>query len=161
MNKSCLPSLVALLVFGLWGLPPLHAAELTITQLEDVDLGEVAPTVRRIQQRTRFCVSSTPDGPFQLTALGSGSAGEFVLSGGAGIPSEIEFSVYASSRGARRGRALVPGVARGGYMARSPRPDGSCRLPFTMMTIVIDPSTVQSVPGGRYWGTLQLTVGPE
>ena len=161
MNKFCLPSLVALLVCGLWGLPPLHAAELTITQLEDVDLGEVAPTVGRIQQRTRFCVSSTPDGPFQLTALGSGSAGEFVLSGGAGIPSEIEFSVYASPRGARLGSALVPGVARSGYMARAPRADGSCRPPFTMMTIVVDPSSIQRVPGGRYWGTLQLTVGPE
>jgi len=155
MVKSRLIAILALLVSGLSGMQPLHAAELTITQLEDVDLGEVAPTVRRIQQRTRFCVSSDPAGPFQLTALGSGAAGAFVLSSGAGVASEIDYEVYAS------GRALVPGVARSGFMARPPRPNGDCRPPLTMMTIVIDPSSVQSAPGGQYSGTLQLTVGPE
>jgi len=161
MVKSRLIAILALLVSGLSGMQPLHAAELTITQLEDVDLGEVAPTVRRIQQRTRFCVSSDPAGPFQLTALGSGAAGAFVLSSGAGVASEIDYEVYASGRGASRGRALVPGVARSGFMARPPRPNGDCRPPLTMMTIVIDPSSVQSAPGGQYSGTLQLTVGPE
>lgn len=150
-----------LLVSGLLGMQPLHAAELKITQLEDIDLGEVAPTVSRIQQRTRFCVSSDPAAPFQLTALGIGTAGAFVLTSGGGFAPEIEYDVYASGRGASRGRALVPGVARSGFMARPPRANGDCRPPFTMMTIVIDPSSVQSAPGGQYRGTLQLTVGPE
>ena len=160
INRQLILTL-AMLVSGLLGMQPLLAAELTITQLEDVDLGEVAPTVSRIQQRTRFCVSSDPAGPFQLTAIGIGTAGAFVLTSGAGVGSEIEYQVYASGRGASLGRALVPGVARSGFMARPPRADGDCRPPFTMMTIMIDPSSVQGAPGGQYWGTLQLTVGPE
>jgi hypothetical protein len=136
-----------------------QGAELRISNLEDVDFGVVAGTANRIQQHVRICVSSTPAGPYQLTALGATAAGDFKLSSGG--TAELDYSVLASPRGRGRSQPMSPGVPMGGFMAKEPRANGACQPPFSFVIIEIDPTDVQSAPGGQYNATLQLIVAPE
>ena len=137
-----------------------QAAQLQITQLEDIDLGAVAPDAQNVRAQIRFCVISDPTGPFQITAYGSGSGGAFEMN----HPSSdhtIAYDVYVQRSFGLFGRQLQPGVPNTVRFARSPGPDGQCRPPYFQLLIDVNENTLQSAPGGSYQSILQLTVGPE
>lgn len=140
--------------------PSLMAATIIITDLEDVEFGELPPTAVRVQQRISFCVNSDPAGPFRVTALGSGpSVTDFAISNEAG--EVIPYSVYVARQRNRLGRALQPGVPSDPLQARRLGRDGRCRPPRVWLTVLIEDTDIQGAPGGRYAGTLQITVAPE
>ncbi len=146
---TCMPTLSA------------RAATLIITDLEDIDLGEVLPTATRVRQQIRFCVNATPAGPYQLTGIGSGANGAFTLSNGSGPVGQIGYDVYVSDHGNRLDTQLAPNVPVGGLTARSPQADGRCMPPPVFLNVVIDTNDLSRAPGGVYQGLLQLTVAPE
>ena len=153
----CVLLLSASMLVG--GLPASHAATILITDFADVDFGELPPTTGEVTQRLRICVSSRPPGPYQITALGLNATGSFALINE--TPQMIPFTVYAARRRNRLGRELLPGVPAQGFSARRLRRNGNCRPPWLWLTIVVEEDALDQVPGGRYWGTLQLTVAPE
>ena len=136
-----------------------HAATIIITDLEDVDFGDLPPTSSTIAQRIRACVNSTPAGPYRLLAQGFTTDGSFHLTNGAG--EALPYDVFASRRRNRLGRPLQAGIPRGGFSARSPNPNGRCRPPRVWITVVVQEEMLQQAPGGAYSGTLQITVAPE
>ena len=150
--------LCALLLSALFSNSTL-AATITITDLEDVDFGDLPPTSQRIAQRIRACVNSTPAGPYRLLAQGFTSDGSFHLLNGAN--ETLEYRVRASNRRNRLGRQLESGVAQGGFFSRRSSPRGRCRPPFLWITVLVRPEVLQQSPGGDYRGTLQITVAPE
>ena len=93
--------------------PTATAAEATlrISELTDVDFGEAAPTSGPLRQRTTFCVSMDPRGPFQIIAIGSGANSGFAITNEAGSHNEIRYSVRL------RGQDLTPGVPFSGLRA--------------------------------------------
>ncbi len=137
------------------------AATLQITELSDMDLGEVPAGTSRLRQRMRFCVAMTPAGPYQITANGTRENGRFVLTNGAGTHRSVAFDLFISGRGQGRGRRLQPGIPRGGLSARPPRADGSCRRPFVQLRLQVDRAGLSSAASGHYSGQIQLTVAPE
>ncbi|MEM9620091.1 MAG: hypothetical protein AAF993_00485 [Pseudomonadota bacterium] len=140
---------------------PTNAATLQITELQDVNLGEVPLGTDRVRQRMRFCVAMNPGGPFQITAFGNQVDGRFVLSNGLGLEQGISFDLYASSRARGRGRRLTPGFPLTGLNARPPRPNGECRPPFVQMRVIVDRNDLRTAGSGRYSAQIELTVAPE
>jgi hypothetical protein len=164
MNSRRGPLLCSLLTtFVLVCIPNLHtrAATLIITDIEDIDFGEVLPTANRVREQMRFCVNATPAGPYQVIGVGSGAGGAFTLSNGSGPLGQIGYDVYVSDRGNRLANQLTPNVPLGGLTARSPRADGRCQPPPVFLNVVIDTNDLSTAPGGEYQGLLQLTVAPE
>ena len=144
-------------LFAWWALTfSATAAEISITELNDVDFGPVSPTMGVLQERLRTCVNMTPPGPFQMLGLGYPGSGTFTLTSSAG--ESIDYSVAVQNRGRH---TMLPGIPVTGLMARQPRPTGDCQPPFTHIIIEIDSAQLQAAPGGRYRGTLELTVIPE
>jgi len=141
--------------------PGALAATLQITELHDINLGEVPVGTDRLRQRMRFCVSMAPAGPFQITAFGTQHAGQFVLTNGLGVEQGIGFELFVSRRARARGRPLIPGVPMSGLNARAPRRDGSCRPPLVQMRLVVDRQDLRTAASGRYSAQIQLTVAPE
>lgn len=137
------------------------AATLQITELSNVDLGEVPVGTDRLRQRMRFCVAMAPAGPFQITAFGAQHNGQFVLITGLGVDQGIGFDLFVSGRARGRGRQLTPGVPMSGLNARQPGRDGRCRPPFVQMRLVVDPRDLRTAASGRYGSQIQLTVAPE
>ena len=137
-----------------------YAATLQITQLRDINFGNVPTDVNRVRERMRFCVSSTPAGPFQLTAF-TDSAQGFILRNPGHPNANIGFRLFVGNNPNRRGRELKPGVPRSNLQARTPRPDGSCRPPYTHLTLVLNPQDIKSAASGNYRTQLRLTVAPE
>ena len=146
---------------------PANAAEMIVTNLSDIEFGDVSTGITRAVQRMEFCVAMNPAGPYRLTANGASANGKFVLQNpqsGAFRGVEIELRARTGrgrggGRGAR-GRQLLPGVATPGFRAR-PLRRGQCRRPFTQITVTIDKASLASAPQGRYSGRLFLTVSPE
>ncbi len=154
-------SLIFLLCALLGASAQLQAAELRISGLEDITLGEVAPSSSTLTRRLRACVSMTPAGPFQLTAIGNGRDGAFALSNPSADVYQIPYEVVAGQRAGARSINLLPGVPHGSFSAREPHRDGRCRPPELSIFINIDARKIGQVPPGRYSGQLQLIVSPE
>ena len=109
MKVRCSSVYFASLIAGVLVWASAEAAQMRISNLEDVDFGQVTGAANRIQQHLRICVSSSPAGPYQLVATGEGGGGAFTLSnGGAGV---LEYAVSASARG--RGGAQYGRIGRG------------------------------------------------
>ena len=138
-----------------------HAAVLSITQLRDIVLGEVATSTDRLLYRVRACVNMTPAGPFQLTAFGDGPTGSFSLGNGVDDIYAVRYRVSVGNRPRRGLQTLAPGVPATGLFARQPRPNQRCRPPFTFIVVEIVREDLGRVPSGRYTGRLQLMVAPE
>lgn len=136
------------------------AATLSITQMQDIDFGEVPPTADQVEDQVSLCVNMDPSGPIRLTAIGSGSGGEFLLHQ-ADPRFGVGFEVWVSNRRNRPSHKLEPGVAATRLMARRPLPNGRCRRPFTYLTVIINTQDLRSAPGGNYGGRLEITVAPE
>ena len=137
-----------------------HAAQLQITELEDIDLGEVVPGAQNVRAQIRFCVVSDPTGPFQITAYGSGSGGTFEMT----HPSSdhtIDYDVFIQRSFGLFRRQLQPGIPNTVLFARPADASGRCRPPYLRLLIDVDENTLQRAPGGGYQSILQLTVGPE
>ena len=142
-------------------IPGARAATLIITDIEDIDLGEVLPTANGVREQMRFCVNATPAGPYQLTGVGSGPGGAFTLSNGSGPHGQIGYAVYVSDRGNQLRDQMTPNVPVGGLSARSPQANGNCMPPPVFLNVIIDSNDLARAPGGEYQGLLQLTVAPE
>ena len=140
---------------------PSYAATLAITELEDIDFGDVPPTADLVRQRIRACVNMTPAGPYTITGFGAGAGGAFQLHQPGTPSANLEFSVYVGNRGRRARQQLAPGVPSDSLMARLPRPNGRCRPPFLNIAVLIDATDLRTAPGGTYQGRLELTVAPE
>jgi len=140
----------------------LSAASLRISELKDIDLGDVPPTARGVRRQSSFCVSMDPPGPFQLIGVGMTGSGLFELTEtSAGTSQAIPFRVFVSNRARSRGREMQAGIAVGGLRAQRPRRDGECRRARNFITVRIDPGALNRVPAGQYRGGLILTVAPE
>lgn len=137
----------------------VQAATIIITDLEDVDFGELPATASQVTERIRICVNSNPAGPYQLTGLGFTGSGAFELSNDA--QQTIPYSVYAGRQRNQLGDPLLAGVPRSGFTARQPRGNNDCTPPWLWITIVVSESALEQAASGRYRGTLQLTVAPE
>ena len=138
----------------------VQAAQLQITELEDIDLGSVVPGAQNVRAQIRFCVNSTPTGPFQITGYGSGPGGTFEMVH-PNTNHTIAYDVYVQRIFGLFRRQLQPGIPNTILFARPPLPNGQCSPPFLRLLVDIDERTLESAPGGAYQSILQLTVGPE
>lgn len=159
-----IPRYWILLVYAAFGvmLPfNLPAATLSITELEDIDFGDVPPTADLARQRIRVCVNMTPAGPYNLTGIGAGAGGAFQLNQPGNPSANLDYTVFVGTRGRRARQELEPGVPSDSLMARQPRPNGSCRPPYLNVVVLIDANDLRTAPGGAYQGRLEPTVAPE
>ncbi len=137
------------------------AATLSITEFEDLDFGQLSPSVDRARERVRVCVNMDPAGPYQLTGFGTGSGGAFALTDGTGRHT-VGLEVRINAPQLRRGpRELTPGVPLTGLSARPPRPNGNCGRSRVRVLVELRAEDLRQVPAGAYSGVLELTVAPE
>ncbi len=164
---SVMPKLKLQLVNLCWFLAvcvtphPGYSATIVIVDMQDIQLGTVTPTANLLRHRARFCVAMRPRGPYQIIGLGTGTNGNFALTGGEGVASDIPMDVFISNRPQRRGRTLHPNIPLSGFRAQRLRPDGECRGRRTFITVQIDPSDLAAATAGQYSGSLYLTVAPQ
>lgn len=140
---------------------PLHAAELQITNLQDVDLGTAPPDPGDIEQQTSFCIAMKPAGPVQLTASGTGTNGTFALSNIGNPNDQLPLRLFVSRQRPHAGEELQPGIPMMGLRGTPPHPSGGCDRPLTYMTILVEGPDIAAAPGGHYSGLVQLMVAPE
>ena len=138
----------------------IHAAQVQITELDDINLGEVVPGAQNVRARMRFCVASDPTGPLQITGYGSGPGGSFQLTQPTSDHT-IDYDVYLQRSFGLFRRQLQPGVPNTIFFARPPGRGGRCQPPFLTLLVDIDERTLEGAPGGGYQSILQLMVGPE
>ncbi|NKB99881.1 MAG: hypothetical protein GKR90_15475 [Pseudomonadales bacterium] len=155
--KTSLLIVVALLLVTPW---TTYAASLQITELEDVNFGNVVPDARNVRAQIRFCVVSDPAGPFQITAIGSGAGGRFEMNHPA-LPNVIDYDVYIQRIFGLFRRQLQPGIPNTVFYARPRLRNGRCAPPYIGLLVDINEDALSSAPGGDYASILQLTVAPE
>lgn len=153
-------NLITLTCFSTLSASSLSAATLQISELEDVEFGEVSTSATRVWQRMRFCVSMTPAGSYQLTAYGTSSVNSFALQDLDGVAAPIRFELSVGA--GRRGQLMSPGIPVRNLRAGRPRRDGSCRgVGQVRLQVRINEQDLAAAAVGRYQGQLQLTVAPE
>ena len=152
----------AALVMSLWALSGnTSAAQLQITQLEDIEWRSVPTNASGVGQEMSFCVSMDPAGPYQLSAAGTVSGRRFALLDDTGELGRIRLRVRVAGPGQRRGRTLQPGRPVTALQARPPRPNGGCRGGLTTLSVTLNERDLRAAPSGAYRGRLVLTVAPE
>lgn len=134
-------------------------ADISVTDLRDIDFGAVPPTAGRLVTRMDFCVSMDRRGNYGVIALGTGPAGAFTLSNGV---QDIPFTLRFSDRPGRPGAMLTPGIPEMGLRApRRRNRGGYCNRPSASIELAIAAAALQGASSGQYSGTLVLTVTPE
>lgn len=135
-----------------------QSSNIVISSLRDVSFGAVPPTAGNLQRIMRFCVGLDAGGTYRITALGSGDAGAFALSGGL---SQLPYHVYFNDRQNRQGKQLRSGESQGDFRSRAGINRGGCRRRTARITLTINDQDLQAMPSGRYSGSLTLMVAPE
>lgn len=152
--------LVAVLFCSLFIAAPLHAADIQIVDLNDIDFGAVPPTVGDLTAATEFCVPMDPRGSYSLVGRGSGPAGSFALTERGTGAHHIQYSVQVADRGRRFDDVLQSGIPLNNQRASRLNNNGSCQPP-SRLRILISSEQLQSAAPGRYEGTISLLVAPE
>ncbi len=137
---------------------PVFAANIQISELSDIDFGRVSPTGGTLSQSITLCISMDSRDGYDLTAWGAGLGGAFELDGGiAALP----FRIFFSDRRNRRGREVRSGEPLRDLSTKGPLYRGGCRQRNSRLTISMDDTQLQTMPSGRYRGTLTLMVSPQ
>ncbi len=134
------------------------AANIQISELSDIDFGRVSPTGGTLSQSVTLCISMDTRDNYDLTAFGLGLAGAFELDGGI---ASLPFRVFFSDRRNRRGREVRSGEPVRDLRGKGPLYRGGCRRRNSRLTVVMDNAQLQTMPSGRYQGTLTLMVSPQ
>lgn len=137
---------------------PSFAANIQISELSDLDFGRVSPTGGSLSQYVTLCISMDTRDNYDLTAYGLGVAGAFELDG---VIATLPFRAFYSDRRNRRGRELRSGEPLLDLRSRGPLYRGGCRRRNARLTIMMDNAQLQTMPSGRYRGTLTLMVSPQ
>lgn len=135
-----------------------HAADIRVSMLTDIRLGQVAPTTGQLLAATDFCVSMSERGRYSVVARGVGPGDRFVLSNGV---SAIPLEVYYSDRPGQRGARLTPGNPLTGLRAKKRKRRRDCNRLNASMEIVIGAPDLEASSSGNYQGVVMLTVSPE
>lgn len=150
--RSLLPAALFVATVGL-------AADISITDLRDVNFGSVPPTAGRLVSTMDFCVALDKTGGYGVVALGTGPAGAFTLSNGS---RDIPYTLRFSDRPGRPGAVLTPGIPEMGLRAKKRKNKGDfCNKPSASIELAIESADLQQASSGQYSGTLLLTVTPE
>ena len=137
-----------------------YAADVQITDLNDVDFGVVPPTVGTLRADSDLCVSMQPRGRYSLVGFGNGTGGAFSLVDSGNGVHTLDYGVRINDRGNRRGRRLVAGVPLTNLRASRFSNNGRCN-PRGRIRVIINGADIQAARPGQYNGTLTLTVVPE
>lgn len=134
-------------------------ADILTNKFDDVESSVTPGQVNDLIMTERICVGSSPSGPFSLIALGSGDAGEFVISNAA---NQIPFELHINDRFSRlRFTQVQPGRALSGLQSRSINNAGRCRGNSTGLRVIITSESLKRAVSGIYQGSLQVMVIPE
>lgn len=154
---------VACVLASLAVVSPASAAndKARISALTDVAFGTIANlTVDAIQSQNICVYSNSATSGYNVTASGTGSGGNFVLSSGAlSLPFEVQWSGTSAQTS---GTQLNPNVPLTGQISSATQQ--SCNSgPATSasLIVILRSSALSSATAGIYNGTLTLVVGPE
>lgn len=132
-----------------------------ITKLVDIAFGTIANLGSDAVRSESVCLyAETNTNGYNVTATGTGPAGAFQLSSGAG---SMAFDVqWSSSSGQSSGSQLVPNVPLTGQVSSATQQACTSGPATSASLIVILRSTaLSSARAGTYNGTLTLLIGPE
>lgn len=137
-------------------------ARVRITNLTDVNLTNVEPTVDALNAQSVCVWSNSATRGYRVTAQGSGAGNAFTLSSGAYpvVPYTVE---WAASAGQSAGTGLSTGVALTGLTSAATSADCSSGPSNSASLIVkIGSSELQAMPAATtFTGSLTLVVAPE
>ncbi|MDW3094788.1 MAG: hypothetical protein R8G33_03860 [Gammaproteobacteria bacterium] len=137
----------------------LASADILIGKLSDIEASVTPGSVNDVTAIERFCVASSPTGPYSLLAIGTGNNGEFSIQNGAAT---IIFEVAVRDRQSSRSyREILSGVPLVGLQSRRLANNRICTGNAVRIRVTIASESIQRAPAGRYQGSLQLTVIPE
>lgn len=135
------------------------AADISITDLRDVNFGAVPPTAGRLVSTMEFCVALDKTGGYGVVARGTGPGDAFTLSNGLQY---IPYTLRFSDTPGRPGALLTPGIPEMGLRAKKRKKKGvECNKPSASIEFAIESADLQRAASGQYSGTLILTVTPE
>ena len=135
------------------------AADISITDLRDVNFGSVPPTAGRLVSTMDFCVALDKTGTYGVIARGTGPADAFTLSNGL---QDIPYTLRYSDNPGRPGALLQPGIPEMNLKAKMRKKKGEyCNKPSASIELAIAAADLQRASSGQYSGTLILTVTPE
>lgn len=139
---------------------PATAATLVVAALSDVDFDDVTPTAGALRRAVPLCVAMDAPGGYRVRAQGTGEAGAFELTGGVRpVPFSVRFSDRRSGRDP--GRWLDAGRDVGGFQSKQRLGQQGCRRLNARLSVRFDAAVLEAAAGGRYSGTVLLTVSPE
>ncbi len=156
--RPCAPLCASVLAAALVCAPPVAAADILVSLLTDIVLGDVSPTTGELLASTDFCVSLSERGRYTIIASGDGHTGAFEM--GSGIDS-IPLSLYFTDRPGRRGARLEPGVPLTNLRGQKRRRRGDCRRLNASLQVRIAASDLEAAGAGSYRGVVVLTGAPE
>ena len=137
-------------------------ARVKISNLSDVDLTNVDPSIDAAVAQDICVWSNTVTRGYQVTASGSGAANAFTLASGA-LP-EVPYSVeWANSSGQTSGTPLATGAALTGQTSTATNNNCASGPSSSASLIVkIGSTDLQAMPAATtFTGTLTLVVAPE
>jgi hypothetical protein len=141
---------------------PAAAQTVNVSGLADIDLQNLRPGTERRQAQALCVYSDNPGSSYAVTLVGSGGAGAFELSDGAGgaLPFILEWSESPSSMS---GTELRPGAMLGPLRSTATTLDcGGNAAPTAALIIVMKAQdTLRAVAGIPYSGNLSLTIVPQ
>jgi hypothetical protein len=134
------------------------ATSLVVAALSDLSFDDVSPTTGALRGAVPLCVSMDTPGAYRLRAYGSGDAGAFELGGGV---RPVAFSVRFHDRRRGAGHWVQAGEEVGGFQTSQTLHNGACRRLNAQVSVRFAAQALEAAAGGRYSGTLLLTVSPE
>ncbi len=137
-----------------------EAADVQISDLNDLDFGAVPPTIGTLSANSDLCVPMAPRGRYSLVGFGNGSGGAFSLVDSGNGVHQIDYSVRISDRGQGRAQELNAGVPLTELRASRFLNNNRCN-PRGNIEVIINGTDISGAPPGNYTGTLTLTVVPE
>jgi len=135
------------------------SADILVGKLNDINASVTPGRINDLTVIERFCVASSPNGPYLLLAIGTGNNGEFSIQNEV---SSINFDVTVRDRRTSRAfREMTSGVPLSGLQSRRLANNRVCTGNAVSIRVIIASESIQQAPVGIYRGSLQLTVIPE
>ena len=148
-----------LIVLLLVGLSVVAQANIRISGLQEIKFGIWTIGSGTLQSSNDICVAVDHPGPYQITAMGTGSANNFQLTSGIDA---INYMVFFNDTSGLSGRQqLTPGVPLTGLKGRKRKKKSDCNKPTANLSLEIPEVNLAAAPAGHYSGTLILVVSPE
>lgn len=161
MNTLTRHGAKALLALAFACLPTAQASaqQARITNLSDIDFGDVGGALSDVSDAQNLCVYAS-GASYSITATGSGNGGAFVLRNGSRtLPYQVQ---WGFGSGMTSGLALQPGQPRNGDIT------GLSNLfcyfgwgSSASLIVTLRSSDIGTAAAGNYSGTLTLMVAPQ